>query len=284
MKKIIALLLSLLTLTACTRIVKVEDIKVAEDEWGLTLTAENVTPSGMTIVFNQMNGKQTGELQTGDWYALYTEENGEWKELPFIVEDDVNVGWNSVAYMIPKGGQVPFEVNWEWLYGKLIPGKYRINKEVMDFRDTGDFDKKIYSLEFIVSEKAKVTLYFPDKDVMNLEKEVREIHIRGSIEKSILSELMKGPESGELNPSLSGNITVISVATKDGLCTIDFSSEFREHNTGGSTKEYMAIMSIVKSLCEVEGIERVKINIEGEENPQFGGHFTLEEPFYPDGV
>ncbi len=152
MKKIIALLLSLLTLTACTRIVKVEEVKVAEDEWGLTLSAENVTPSGMAIVFNQMNGKQTGELQTGDWYALYTEENGEWKELPFIVADDINVGWNSVAYMIPKGGQVPFEVNWEWLYGKLAPGKYRINKEVMDFRDTGDFDKKIYSLEFEIGE------------------------------------------------------------------------------------------------------------------------------------
>ena len=76
------------------------------------------------------------------------------------------------------------EVNWEWLYGKLAPGKYRINKEVMDFRETGDFDEKIYSLEFIVSEKAEVALYFPDKDVMNLEKEVREIHIRGSIEKS----------------------------------------------------------------------------------------------------
>ena len=50
MKKIIALLLSLLTLTACTRIVKVEDVKVAEDEWGLTLSAENVTPSGMMIL------------------------------------------------------------------------------------------------------------------------------------------------------------------------------------------------------------------------------------------
>ena len=283
MKKIIALLLSLLTLTACTRIVKVEDVKVAEDEWGLTLSAENVTPSGMTIVFNQMNGKQTGELQTGDWYALYEEKDGEWIEIPYKLQT-LDIAWNSVAYLIPKGGSYEMEVNWEWLYGKLAPGKYRMNKEVMDFRETGDFDEKIYSLEFIVSEKAKVTLYFPDKDVMNLEKEVREIHIRGSIEKSILSELMKGPESGELNPSLSGNITVISVATKDGLCTIDFSSEFREHNTGGSTKEYMAIMSIVKSLCEVEGIERVKINIEGEENPQFGGHFTLDEPFSPDGI
>lgn len=152
MKKIIALLLSLLTLTACTRIVKVEDVKVAEDEWGLTLSAENVTPSGMTIVFNQMNGKQTGELDTGDWYALYKEEGGEWKELPFIVDDDVNVGWNSVAYMLPKGGERKMEVNWEWLYGKLEPGKYRINKEVMDFRETGDFDEKIYSLEFEIGD------------------------------------------------------------------------------------------------------------------------------------
>ncbi|MBQ2940908.1 MAG: GerMN domain-containing protein [Clostridia bacterium] len=284
MKKIIALLLSLLTLTACTRIVKVEDVKVAEDEWGLTLSAENVTPSGMTIVFKQMNGKQTGELQTGDWYALYKEEAGEWKEVPYAIEDGVNVGWHSIAYMIPKGGSYEMEVNWEWLYGKLAPGKYRINKEVMDFRETGDFDEKIYSLEFTVSGKAEVALYFPDKDVMNLEKEVREIDIRGSIEKSILHELMKGPESEELNPSLYGNITVISVATKDGLCTIDLSSDFTEYNTGGSTKEYMAIMSIVKSLCELEGIERVKINIEGEENPQFGGHFTLEEPFSPNGI
>ncbi len=152
MKKIFLLLLALITVFAgCTRIVLVEEEKVAEDEWGLTLSAENVTESGMTIVFTQMNGKQTGELQTGDWYALFTEENGEWKDVPFAV-DGVNIAWNAVAYIIPKGGERKMDVNWEWLYGKLAPGKYRINKEVMDFRESGDFDEKIYSLEFEIKE------------------------------------------------------------------------------------------------------------------------------------
>ena len=149
MKKIILLLLVVMfAFAGCTRMVIVdENEKVAEDEWGLSLTAENVTDSGMTIVFSQMNGKQTGELETGDWYALYKEENGEWVEVPYKLLT-VDIAWNSVAYIIPKGDSVSFDVEWEWLYGKLSAGKYRIDKEVMDFRGTGDFDKKIYSLEF----------------------------------------------------------------------------------------------------------------------------------------
>ena len=40
--------------------------------------------------------------------------------------------------------------DWEWLYGELESGEYVIYKEVMDFRGTGDYDTKEYSVKFRV--------------------------------------------------------------------------------------------------------------------------------------
>jgi len=133
-------------------------------------------------------------------------------------------------------------------------------------------------------EKIEVTLYFPDENVMNLEKETREIEVEESVEKSVLLEVFKGPRNEKLIPSVRGDIKIISTETENGICIVNLSSEFTKNNTGGSAQESMAIMSIVKSLCEIEGIDKVKINIEGDENPEFGGHFSLEEPFSPDGI
>ena len=38
--------------------------------------------------------------------------------------------------------------NWEWLYGELPEGNYRIAKEIMDFRETGEYDTAIHYAEF----------------------------------------------------------------------------------------------------------------------------------------
>jgi hypothetical protein len=52
--------------------------------------------------------------------------------------------------MIQKDEEIKMQANWEWLYGTLEPGTYRIFKEVMDFRGPGDFDEREYSAEFTV--------------------------------------------------------------------------------------------------------------------------------------
>ena len=56
--------------------------------------------------------------------------------------------------MIKKDGKTEMKTDWQWLYGTLEPGTYRIVKEVMDFRGPGDFDEKEYSAEFTVGEKS----------------------------------------------------------------------------------------------------------------------------------
>ena len=60
--------------------------------------------------------------------------------------------WEWICYNFPEGQTTEFEYSWEWLYGKLPAGTYRLEKEFMDFRKTADFDKAMYWVEFEISE------------------------------------------------------------------------------------------------------------------------------------
>ena len=66
--------------------------------------------------------------------------------MPYVIDGEI--GWNDVAWIISMDDTTEMEVNWEWLYGKLPTGKYRIGKEITDFRSSGDFDTAIYYAEF----------------------------------------------------------------------------------------------------------------------------------------
>lgn len=118
-----------------------------EDKWGVTLAVENVTPSGATLKCIQSGGEATGELETGSWFIIekWSKETG-WQEAPCVCEPC----WTEEAWLIIKDGTSEWEVDWAWLYGELPAGKYRIGKEIMDFRGTGDYDKQMYYAEFTI--------------------------------------------------------------------------------------------------------------------------------------
>ena len=125
------------------------EFMIFEETWGITLTAENVTPTSATIKCTQSGGEPTGELHTGSWYILetWTQEKG-WHEAPYFAE----VAWTQEAWIIPMNDSCEWEVNWEWLYGTLSEGKYRIGKDIIDFRGTGDYDNVIYYAEFEITK------------------------------------------------------------------------------------------------------------------------------------
>lgn len=120
---------------------------IIDENWGITLTAESITPTGAIIKCTQSSGEPTGELHTGTWFILenWTQKDG-WKELPYVVEGDV--AWTEEAWMVSKDTTCEWEISWEYLYGTLPEGKYRLGKEFMDFRASGDYDKAVYFVEF----------------------------------------------------------------------------------------------------------------------------------------
>lgn len=123
--------------------------QTAEDPWGLSLAVKDVTPTGLTLVITQQGGSPTGELQYGSDYTLEVQQDGAWQAVPHA--DDNDWAWTAVAYLVTMDGQQEEPVDWEWLFGPLSPGHYRLGKPFMDFRDTGDYDTQVYSVEFDIS-------------------------------------------------------------------------------------------------------------------------------------
>lgn len=104
----------------------------------------------MTLVCNQLGGEPTGDLQTSTYYFVEKQMNEEWVTVEML-PSEYEIGWDAVAWIIPMDETIEWEVNWEWLYGELPDGKYRVGKEIMDFRGTRDYNTKIYYANFEVT-------------------------------------------------------------------------------------------------------------------------------------
>lgn len=107
-----------------------------DNNWGVVLSAKDVTSDGMQLMCSQSGGKPTGELSTGPWYEIEVLEEDKWCKVPTYAE----VCWEDVAWVIQPEDITQWKINWTWIYGSLPQGEYRISKEIMDFRQTGDFD------------------------------------------------------------------------------------------------------------------------------------------------
>ena len=111
-------------------------------EVGLIAEAHDITSSGAVVRFRVWDPElASGDLEYGQDYSLERLEGDEWTEMPVVFKGEWAV--TSEALIIPKDPESPgrdWAVNWEWLYGKLEPGDYRIGKTIMDFRGTGDYD------------------------------------------------------------------------------------------------------------------------------------------------
>lgn len=119
-------------------------------EIALSLSIKNISSTGADLVFYQYDKEAPdGELEFGEDFAIEKLNGEKWEELPVVIEGEY--GFNSVAYIIGAESETKARLDWEWLYGELPPGDYRIKKTVHDFRGTGDFDKYTVYVRFILA-------------------------------------------------------------------------------------------------------------------------------------
>ena len=115
-----------------------------EELEGVTMEVTHVTDSLVTVVFENDTDK---EIETGDYFWLERRTGNGWEALDPVID---NYGFSEIAYFVEKDRPLKLEVRYDWLFGKLEPGEYRIVKQVDDFRGTGDFDTYKYRAEFTV--------------------------------------------------------------------------------------------------------------------------------------
>lgn len=104
---------------------------------GITMYIKDntLTDIGCTVVIQDVNKDDV----FGSWYRIDKKIDEEWQELKPIID---NYGFDSMGYKVNDDGIIEFEINWEWLYGKLDDGEYRIIKRI-----NGD---RYFSVEFLI--------------------------------------------------------------------------------------------------------------------------------------
>ena len=129
MKKLLLILSLLLVLTGCENEKTVTEEKITAeeeyaDEWTVEMTVIDVTPTSLRVKL-----AHTGDVVDtifGEEFFIETIVDGEWTQVPALCEPY----WNLVAFHIPHNSSTEFEESFEFLYGTLPEGHYRIGKEV----------------------------------------------------------------------------------------------------------------------------------------------------------
>ncbi len=125
-----------------------ENGKLVKETWGVSLSAKDVTPTGLTIVIDKKGGSPTGELETGVSFTVERFENGKWTAVTPVNDE---IFWTDEAYIISEkdcDGKIEMNTNWEAIYGSLDAGRYRVSKEIDDWRAPGDWEGKTYYAYF----------------------------------------------------------------------------------------------------------------------------------------
>ena len=115
---------------------------------GVTMTVKQGTVSAtkLTVI---IKNRSDNDCIFGEFFELEKKINGQWYKVPVTIEGDY--GFNSIGYDLPSGETREWAVDWKWLYGSLESGEYRIVKDILDFRATGDYDTNYLAAEFVIN-------------------------------------------------------------------------------------------------------------------------------------
>jgi len=113
------------------------------DKCTMEIVDATITPTGLTVRFTSAN---ENEILYGSYYRVEKFDNNEWNEIE--QKNSGELAWTDEAFAVPKDGFSDCVIDWNWLYGELTTGQFRVIKDILDFRGTGDYDEYYFSEEF----------------------------------------------------------------------------------------------------------------------------------------
>ncbi len=162
-------------------IVKIDPLTL--ENWGITVTAQDPTPLGVTLVYD-IPDNLDGQITIPSNQILLELENGEWVDIPPIVEEK-EIIWDFMKFIYPDYKAQYQRVEWVRYYGALEPGEYRIEKTLWLHQDGKSYQKEFY-VEFTVPSMemlredgyARDLWLFQCKDVIDQIQSLNSYHIQ----------------------------------------------------------------------------------------------------------
>ena len=123
--------------------------------------------------------------------------------------------------------------------------------------------------EIMNYEKVRLHLYFANEDGDQLVDTYRNVVYNSNIsmERLVVEQVLKGPNSDVIFPTLNPASKVLSVTTRDGVCYVNLDQAFLTEPYGVTSQ--VAIYSLVNSLTELSSVSAVQITIEGKTGKAF---------------
>lgn len=123
--------------------------------------------------------------------------------------------------------------------------------------------------EIMNYEKVRLHLYFANEDGDQLVDTYRNVVYNSNIsmERLVVEQVLKGPNSDVVFPTLNPASKVLSVTTRDGVCYVNLDQAFLTEPYGVTSQ--VAIYSLVNSLTELSSVSVVQITIEGKTGKAF---------------
>lgn len=148
--------------------------------------------------------------------------------------------------------------------GKFIP--YRDRQELR----TGDV-----LLSGIAEEPDTflAALYFPSRAGGTLTAEYRQVSRTdgGSPVEIVMAELLRGPTDSTGSLPLPEGTQVRSLSVRGGICQADLSAEFLINAPREGEQAGLTLYALVDTLCALSGVSQVRLLIEGETVESYGG-------------
>jgi hypothetical protein len=112
----------------------------------VSIIIQNVSPNGISF---HLENKTENSYTYGEDYVLYVREGNDWRIVDPIIE---KWGFTAIGYTLePQSITDTITINWQWLFGQLPLGEYKIEKAVLFIREPGDYDRFVVDQYFTIA-------------------------------------------------------------------------------------------------------------------------------------
>lgn len=112
------------------------------------LIAKEESITNKEITLNLTNKSEINNLLYGEHFMLERKIEDKWYEVPIILKEDY--AFKEIGYELKPGESGELIIDWEWLYGSLEPGDYRILKDVIIYEKIENQTQHTLAAEFSI--------------------------------------------------------------------------------------------------------------------------------------
>jgi spore germination protein GerM len=131
-----------------------------------------------------------------------------------------------------------------------------------------------------VASTRTVRVWFLDTDGTQLVSEQRDVPADGSELRGALVALAEGPQTPAAVAALPAGTEIVGTNVAAGEALVNLSGQFvTGYPPGGAAAELAVVAPIVYTATEIEGVERVRITVDGQTPAPTGTQFDFGNAF-----